>query len=104
MARVDPYSKEAVGRRLRQVRLAIMAGEDNQAAFTRLLKLTYSSQWNNAETGDNFPGKTVLDALRFKYGVGSDFIFYDDQRALPREYAEWIANHPDEDEKPAKRA
>lgn len=102
MKRVDLYSQAAVGGRLRLVRLAIMKGEDNQAAFCRRLGLNGTSSWNNAETGDNYPGKSILDALRHRYRVGADYVLYGDRHGLPAELDAWMAAN--EDKTAAKRA
>lgn len=97
--KIDPHGKEAAGARLRAVRIAIM-GEDNAAAFARRLGIT-PGRLNNAETGDNNPPRDILLALKQRYGVPTDFIYYGDERALPPEIAEKLPPSPP---KAAKRA
>lgn len=83
----DIFSQEAVGARLRSVRIAL-TGEDNQAAFAKRLGLSGSSKLNNAETGDNYPGREILLALWQKHRIPTDFILYGEERGLPPEVAE----------------
>lgn len=85
-----PESLAAHSKRLRLLRLACMDGTDNQAAWCRLVKIDLAT-WNNAETGDNFLGRTSAAKLRSTFGVGFDYIYFGDLRVLPTDLATKIA-------------
>lgn len=82
-----PESTGMVAERLRLLREAL--GFD-QAEMCRRTGIGVSA-WNNAETGDNRIGISNAIKVRQAFGIGLDYIFMGDQRALPAELATKIA-------------
>ena len=99
-------SNEAIGDRLKLVRLAYGALQNplhpmSQAEFCRLCGISRAA-WNNAETGDNRIGLDNAKLVRQRTGVGLDYIYEGDMRALPHAIAMEINRLLAT--KPAKRA
>lgn len=82
-----PDSNQAIGDRLKLIRLAYGALQDplnpmSQAEFCRLCGINRQA-WNNAETGDNRIGLDAAKAVRMRTGATLDYIYEGDHRAMP---------------------
>ena len=105
-ATARPDSNEAIGARLRLIRLAYGLLQDplhpmSQAEFSRLCGINRQA-WNNAETGDNRIGLDSALAVKRRTGIGLNYIYDGDLRDLPHAIAIEIARL--ETKRPAKRA
>src|SRR5690348_15380276 len=78
-----PESTEMVAERLTLLREAL---ELSQAEICRRTGIG-TSQWNNAETADNRLSVDNAAKLRQTFGIGHDYTFAGDFRALPEELA-----------------
>lgn len=88
-------SAEAVGRRLRLIRIAFSnlqgyAKTMTQKDFSEFCEINRQA-WNNAETGDSRLGLDNARSVRKRTGVGLNYIYDGDERDLPHPFAVEIA-------------
>ena len=86
-----PDSAEAIGERLRLIRIAYgtAQGHDREMSQAEVCRLTGVGRqaWNNAETGDNRIGIDNAMSIVRSIGVSLDYIYFGDRRGLPHALA-----------------
>jgi DNA-binding XRE family transcriptional regulator len=78
---MDYLTPEAVGRRLKLVRIAV-SGDMSQAAYAELLGVG-STTYNNWERGRTRLPIESASKIKILFGYDSDYLYYGDTSGLP---------------------
>src|SRR5262245_40936174 len=90
--RPNPSSAKEIGRRLRQLRVALNLTQEEMAAR---IGLSQASAWNHYEQGLNAPKWETAVRIAIVTGVSMDWIYRDESGHLPLNLAKVLPPSPD---------